>query len=194
MKAKQFLLMGVAVIAMLTTNSLVFAANGQAHTSGGTSLVQDVRSATTKFQDFSTIKAAGYTMLHGCVAGPLGGAMGVHYVNGDLVGDAKVDVTKPEVLMYEMRGGRMQLLGVEYVVFAEAWDKANKMPPVLKGQLFAYNTAPNRYGIPAYYGLHVWAWRANPSGTFADWNPRVSCDEYNGENAMISMTSHRPAY
>ena len=29
---------------------------------------------------------------------------------------------------------------------------------------------------PAFYELHVWAWRDNPSGVFVDWNPRVSCE------------------
>ncbi len=91
--------------------------------------------------------------------------------------------------MYEMKSGRMQLVGVEYVVIAEAWDAANKMPPMLKGQLFTYNTAPNRYGIPAHYALHVWAWRPNPNGAFADWNPRVSCEEYTSEDVMSSHTA-----
>jgi hypothetical protein len=49
------------------------------------------------------------------------------------------------------------------------------------GQLFHYNSSPNRYGIPAYYALHVWAWRRNPRGVFMDWNPRVSCDGYVAE-------------
>jgi hypothetical protein len=44
----------------------------------------------------------------------------------------------------------------------------------LMGQLFHSNTSPNRYGIPAFYALHVWAWRDNPHGVFVDWNPRVS--------------------
>ncbi|HEX9707342.1 MAG TPA: hypothetical protein VGA24_06845 [Steroidobacteraceae bacterium] len=29
--------------------------------------------------------------------------------------------------------------------------------------------------VSAFYEIHVWAWRNNPDGTFADWNPRVSC-------------------
>jgi hypothetical protein len=35
--------------------------------------------------------------------------------------------------------------------------------------------APNRYGIDAFYELHVWAWRDNPNGSFVDWNPNVHC-------------------
>ncbi len=56
---------------------------------------------------------------------------------------------------------------------------------MLGGQLFTYNGAPNRYGIPAFYALHVWAWRSNPDGVFADWNPNVSCAEYSGQAAAL---------
>jgi len=48
--------------------------------------------------------------------------------------------------------------------------------PQLEGHLFNYVGEPNRYGLPAFYELHVWAWENNPKGTFADWNTRVSCD------------------
>ena len=85
--------------------------------------------------------------------------------------------------MYEMHNGHMQLVGVEFVVFAKDWDAANKMPPMLKGQLFTYNSSPNRYGLPDFYALHVWM-KSNPNGTYADWNPRVSCDEYTADDAM----------
>jgi hypothetical protein len=49
------------------------------------------------------------------------------------------------------------------------------------GQHFHYVGSPNRYGLPAFYELHVWAWRDNPNGTFADWNPKVSCADVEGE-------------
>ena len=45
----------------------------------------------------------------------------------------------------------------------------------LDGAALHYNTAPNRYGIPAFYALHAWAWKANPTGPFEDWNPKVLC-------------------
>jgi hypothetical protein len=76
-----------------------------------------------------------------------------------------------------------ELVGVEYIVIAAAWDAANKTPPTLMGQLFHYNPSPNRYGIPAYYALHVWAWRHKPRGVLVDWNPKVSCDSYSAESA-----------
>ncbi len=68
-------------------------------------------------------------------------------------------------------------MGVEYIVLAAAWDAANKTPPVLMGQTFHFNSSPNRYGIPAFYALHVWAWKHNPHGMFVDWNPKVSCED-----------------
>src|SRR3546814_3909937 len=90
--------------------------------------------------------------------------MGLHYANGIRVGDGTLDANRPEVLVYEpLRGGRMQLVAVEYLVIAEAWDANNTAPPVLQGQLFHYQGSPNRYGLPAFYGLHVWAWKDNRS-------------------------------
>jgi hypothetical protein len=80
-----------------------------------------------------------------------------------------------------MPNGRLRLIGVEYITLGEAWDAANEGPPVLEGQLFHYAGSPNRYRIPAFYELHVWAWKENPNGTFADWNPRVSCDAYGAD-------------
>ena len=148
------------------------------HDASTSPLAQEVRRATERFQDVSAATGAGYALFLGCVSSPQGSAMGIHYVNGDLVGDGKLDPARPEALMYEPRGGKLELVGVEYIVIASAWDAASKTPPTLMGQLFHYNTSPNRYGIPAFYSLHVWAWRPNPDGVFADWNPRVSCAEH----------------
>jgi hypothetical protein len=144
-------------------------------------LVEEVRRATDRFKDPAAATSAGYAPFLGCVSGPQDGAMGMHYVNGTLVNDGALDPLRPEALMYESKGGRLQLLGVEYIVLADAWNAANKTPPALLGQLFHYTPSPNRYGIPAFYALHVWAWRDNPNGMFADWNPRVSCAEHAAE-------------
>ena len=58
------------------------------------------------------------------------------------------------------------------------WDANGVGPPILMGQLFDYMDAPNRFGLPAFYSLHVWAWKFNPEGVFSMWNPRVSCANY----------------
>ncbi len=141
-------------------------------------LARAVRQSTAPLQDAQAAVSAGYALSGGCVSGPEEGAMGVHYVNASLVGDGLLDAARPEALVYEPRNGRLQLVAVEYIVLAEQWDAANEHPPVLHGQHFHYVSAPNRSGLPAYYELHVWAWKRNPHGTFADWNPRVSCDAY----------------
>src|SRR5262245_66586869 len=83
-------------------------------------LVEDVRRATARFQDVSAAQTAGYAQFLGCVSGPDGGAMGIHYVNGDLVGDGLLDPAQPEALLYEPANGQLQLLGLEYVVLS-AW-------------------------------------------------------------------------
>jgi hypothetical protein len=144
----------------------------------GDTLIDVVRQATEPYKDIEAAEAAGYGLFHGCVSGPQEGAMGVHYVNGALVGDGVLDASQPEALLYEFKGALIQLVGVEYVVIADDWHANNDAPPMLMGQLFNYVPSPNRYGIPAFYELHVWAWRRNSLGTFADWNPKVTCEEY----------------
>ena len=148
-------------------------------------LIDDVRRATKDFLDVNAAIAAGYGPAGGCVSGPENGAMGLHFANPALVGDGLLDADQPDILMYELRNGRMRLLGVEFLVIAEAWHKTHPETPSLKGQQFHYVGSPNRYGLPPFYELHVWAWRENPSGTFVDWNPRVSCDEVSGEGDSI---------
>lgn len=142
-------------------------------------LVQIVREATKGFVfDTRNAEDAGYGRFLGCVSGPEAGAMGTHYVNGGFL-DGEIEASKPEALMYETSKGRTRLLGVEYIVDAATWLKDplhNNQPPILEGQLFHLVDAPNRYNIPAFFELHVWAWRENRNGTFVDWNTDVSCD------------------
>jgi len=144
-------------------------------------IVRQVRRATQELQDPNAAIAAGYQSTENCVSGPNGGAMGVHYVNEALISDGILDVEQPEVLVYAPVNGRLRLVAAEYFVIAEQWNAANAGPPVLGGQLFNYVGAPNRLRSPAYYELHVWAWRWNPNGVFSDWNPTVSCAQYSGK-------------
>lgn len=141
----------------------------------GATLTKKVREATEAYRDIQQALNAGYVQFLGCVSGPQDGAMGVHFVNGALV-DGEVDASRPEALIYEIKHGVARLVGVEFVVPAPAWDPTHAEPPVLEGQTFQFNGSPNRYRLPAFYELHVWAWRDNPNGTFVDWNPKVSCD------------------
>ena len=150
---------------------------GQAdHEHAAASLVQAVRDATRQFIDVNAATAAGYGPFLGCVSGPDHGAMGVHYVNGLLVVDGEIDASKPEALIYEPSGDRLRLVGVEFIVDATTWLAHHDAPPVLEGQSFQFVGSPNRYALPAFFELHVWAWRDNPNGAFVDWNTRVTCE------------------
>jgi hypothetical protein len=143
-------------------------------------LVQTIRDATRRFQDPNVALAEGYAPMFGCVTGSSEGAMGIHFVNFPLVADPKLDPTRPELLLYEpLPDGRLKLTGADFLVLASDWNAANPAPPELAGQLFHFFESPNRFGLPEFYTLHVWAWKANPQGTFANWNPNVSCDAYN---------------
>jgi hypothetical protein len=185
MTIKQIVILSLGALPILAWAAVAQPGRGNAQ---GTSAAASapaaiVRAATEQFKNVETAKAAGYALLHGCVSGPQEGAMGIHFANGSLVGDGVLDPTRPEALLYEVRNGQYELLGVEYVVIADAWHAHSEAPPVLMGQLLNYVSSPNRYGLPPFYELHVWAWRSNPHGTFADWNPAVSCDDYTGNDA-----------
>jgi len=185
MKTRYITIIGLAALPVLLWTAVARPGRGDAQgTSGETpGLVAAVRAATERFKNLDAATDAGYGLLHGCVSGPQEGAMGIHYANGALVGDGALDAARPEALLYEFRNGRYELTGVEYVVIAEAWNAQHEAPPVLMGQLFNYVGAPNRFGLPAFYELHVWAWEANPAGTFADWNPNVSCEDFTADQA-----------
>lgn len=139
-------------------------------------LVEVVRNATRQFADVNSVTRAGYVPLFGCVSGPDHGAMGVHYINTTLVGDGEIDAQRPEAIIYEPTRNGMRLVGVEYVVDAATWLARHPAPPTLEGQAFHLVNSPNRYGLPPFFELHVWAWRDNPNGAFVDWNNRVSCE------------------
>ena len=180
MKTKVFIAShpGVLFAAVLALSSFAMAQHEmpQDSTSGSPNLVQLVRDATRKFIDVNAATAAGYGPFLGCVTGPDHGAMGVHYVNGALL-DGELDVSHPQALIYEPSDGAMRLVGVEFIVFADDWLKShNNTPPVLDGQVFQFVDSPNRFNTPAFFELHVWAWRDNPQGSFVDWNNHVSCD------------------
>ena len=144
-----------------------------------------LRNATASFHDIDTAMAAGYTVevadLAGitCIADPNGnGTMGIHFLNPALLDDA-VNATTPELLIYEPRAdGGLKLIAVEYLVLKAAWEGAHgpgASPPELFGEDFHLTPAGNRYGLPDFYELHAWVWKPNPSGTFYEWNPRVTC-------------------
>jgi hypothetical protein len=172
MKRRSMMLPALIGVVALLVPALV-AARAPGH---GADLAR-VRAATAEYHQLERALDDGYGPLHECTDHEGGlGAMGQHYVAGDVVGDAVFDLSRPEVLVYEpMRNGRSKLVAVEFVVFAEVWAGVSDAPPTLFGRELALVEAPNRYGVPAFWQIHVWLWANNPSGIFSDWNPRVSC-------------------
>jgi hypothetical protein len=144
--------------------------------------LEQARSGTAEFHEIGKATTAGFGELRdadgiACIDGGDAGAMGIHYVNGDRVGDPAVVAGSPEVLVYEPQtNGRLRLVAVEYVVFKAAWDQDNPAPPTLFGQRFGTVPAGNRFDLPEFYALHAWIWKNNPSGMFADFNPEVTCE------------------
>ena len=150
--------------------------------SKGGALVRAVREATERFKAVKAAETEGYRLQFGCVSGPDAGAMGMHFVNGPLVGDGLIDVSKPEIVIYEPQpNGSLRLIGADYLVLADQWNANHSTAPELMGQLFHLFEAPNRFGLPPFYTLHVWAWKDSPTGTFVNWNTAVSCDAFTGQ-------------
>jgi hypothetical protein len=150
-------------------------------------LVKIVRAVTAKYLNapIAVAEADGFQLLFGCVSDDDKGAMGLHYVQlprympAPGVFDAEIKAEEPEILLYEPTPSGPRLTGADYIVDAATWDAANPAPPQLNGQIFHYFGAPNRFGLPPFYTLHVWAWKESPSGTFVNWHDNVSCDAHN---------------
>src|SRR2546430_11919066 len=126
------------------------AASSQRLTTAQGALLQAVRESTARFKDVSAAEAEGYSLLFGCVTGPDSGAMGLHYVNMTLVGSGVVDAIKPQIVIYEPQpDGHLQLIGADFLVLADQWDKAHpgQGAPQLMGQLYHYFESPNRFGL-----------------------------------------------
>ncbi|MFL5494287.1 MAG: hypothetical protein ACJ8DC_07895 [Gemmatimonadales bacterium] len=142
------------------------------------SQIAQLRRLVAPFHDFQTASDAGWSApITPClVAGDLpstpgSGAMGFHFGNLGYIQDGGVvDLLQPELLLYEPeQNGKLRFVGVEYIVpFTD--HPATAPAPTLLGHEFAQ--VPE-FGV---WGLHIYVGRHNPSGTFAPWNPKVSCD------------------
>jgi len=156
------------LLSSLAALSLLAMAAGSTQAANSNPLADKVRTALDRFKDVNVAVKEGYSPIP-CASGVDGGAMGIHYVNGAYLKDDAVDLNKPEAVMYEpMPDGKLALIAVEYIT--------TKGPASLENHLFSFTGTPNRYGLPAFYQLHVWAWKPNPAGAFADMNMNVSCE------------------
>ena len=90
-------------------------------------LLKIVRDSTERFKDVAVAEAEGYVLQFGCVSGADSGAMGLHYVNGNIVTSGILDATRPQIVIYEpMPNGKLKLIGADYLVIADSWDKKNR--------------------------------------------------------------------
>jgi len=145
-----------------------------------------LRQALSKYQDVYTAVHDGYYSTLGCVhydgqkmEGHVEypkGAMGVHFVNTAHVGP-NPDPLRPPVLLYEPKNGKLELIGVEWLVPMSIV----KERPVLFEQPFLGPMEGHEPLIPkefAHYDLHAWLFKENPLGMFAPTNPAVNCEGY----------------
>lgn len=139
--------------------------------------LRQARRATRKFRDVRVARAAGYAKASPCESDPKYGAMGVHYVNQALIADPKLDITRPEILVYQpTRNGKLRLGAIEY--FRPDADQdlhTDADRPFLFGMPFDGPMLGHNPQMPIHYDLHVWLYRHNPAGLFAMWNPSVRC-------------------
>ena len=165
-----------------------------------------VRAATAKYQDVKVALKDGYMPepTNTCeTADMMGrpasvGAMGSHYLRPDLLGitappnprvdgvGTHTDFTKPAVLIYEPQAdSSMQLVAIENLVFIKSWELAgNTKPPVFQGVAYdrmvddPATKVDEAHGFAPHYDRHVWLYRENPSGMFAQFNPNVTCKHH----------------
>lgn len=175
-----------------------------------------VRTATERFRDVNAALAEGYIRdpMNVCdTASMMGrpaefGAMGVHYFRPDLLGitappnprvsgtGTHTDYNRPAILIYEPQAdGSLELVAVENLVFIKAWEAAgNKEPPTFHGKSFdrmednPATAVDEAHMFEPHYDLHVWLYRDNPRGMFAQFNPNVSCAF--GTTQMAGHESH----
>jgi hypothetical protein len=174
---------GAVVIAFISTGSGIGTANAD---DAQKAQLDALRQALAKYEDPYVAVRDLYLSTVGCVhysgekiEGSMEyakGAMGIHSVNVTVQGPP--DPSKPNVLIYEPVGGKLQLVAAEWLVPLTADTKER---PSLFGQPFLGPMEGHEPLIPkgfVHYDLHAWLFKDNPLGMFAPTNPNVSCDGY----------------
>jgi hypothetical protein len=174
----------VATVALIVTTAIPVFANDQHGQHGDDGDHRDLAKlmlATVRYHSIEAAEDAGYQLgyippflLNGCIAHPTDGAMGFHWFHHDMIHDTTVDPLRPEAMVYApRRNGSLRLAAVEWVVPKNLWEAEHGVgapPPTVMGhEMHILNPALG------WYVAHAWVWMYNPSGIFADWNPRVDC-------------------
>lgn len=169
----------IIVSVVVATIVLAGAVVAAASTGGARRQLAEVRAATSQYRDPAAAEADGYVLVSECVDGrpEFNGAMGYHYLKFELLEDPAVDITEPELLVYyPTKHGELRLGAVEWMKIDDDQDlETDDDRPVLFGEPFKGPMPGHDAEMPVHYDLHAWLYRSNPSGLFADWNPRVTC-------------------
>jgi hypothetical protein len=165
-----------------------------------------VKAASERYRDIDVALAEGYVRdpMNVCdTAEMLGepaelGVMGLHYFRPDLLGitgppDPRVggsgvhtDFLQPAVLIYEpQEDGSLELMAVENLAFMAAWEAAgNVEPPSFQGVPYdpmeddPSTDLDEAHMFEPHYDRHVWVFRENPNGMFAQYNPNATCEHH----------------
>jgi hypothetical protein len=168
--------------------------------------IEKVRLATQRFADVKVALAEGYVPAPPgeCVSAaheglpPEWGGMGIHYINPALLklkaggarvdgGSTHTDFMNPAILLYEPQAdGSLVLVGVENLVFMNAWHAAgNHAPPTFAGRTWdtmADNSGtPNdeAHGFEPHHDQHVYFEKmANPADQLNPFSPNVTCEHH----------------
>lgn len=192
-------------ILLAASLTLVLTSGALAQTMGNSSApapdLSNIRAALDKYRDPIVAIRDGYFSTLGCIdfpqpggAGEMAypaGAMGVHFLNMANVGPVP-DTLKPQVLIYQPRGGRLELAAAEWFVPVQV----SPQRPQIFGRLMDGPMEGHAPIMPAelhHWDLHVWLWKNNPAGMFSPTNPSFRCPEgaYTFHEAAPHMVGHQ---
>ncbi|MCK4868335.1 MAG: hypothetical protein KAT39_09800 [Alphaproteobacteria bacterium] len=177
---------------------------GAATAQGVAAEIEKVRIASQRFADVKVALAEGYVPAPPgeCISAaheglpPEWGGMGIHYVNPKMLkmkaggaradgGSTHTDFMNPAILLYEPQAdGSLVLVGIENLVFLNAWHAAgNSAPPTFAGRTWdtmADNSGtPNdeAHGFEPHHDQHVYFKKmANPADQLNPFSPNVTCE------------------
>lgn len=139
------------------------------------------------------------------------GAMGIHYFRPDLLGltsaeppvtgtGIHTDFRRPAILLYEpLPDGSLELVGVENLVFEEAWRAAgHEAPPTFHGRAYDHMVddpstpdVSESHDFAPHFDQHVYQYRENPLGTLEPFNPNVTCQHVaDAAGGHVGMDGH----
>ena len=139
--------------------------------------LDQARRATARYHQVSVALEDGYVPTPHCIAHPALGGMGIHYVNPARIADPRINASEPEILLYEPHpDGGLRLVGVEWFAVDPDQNVAtDDGRPELFGVPFDGPMPGHGPNQPVHFDLHAWTWKHNTAGTFAPFNPDVTC-------------------